>query len=240
MDNIYKSALELLSSKLGINFINDSIYLEALTHSSFFEEKKPEWGSNERLEFLGDSIIGYVVSEYLFLSFLDKTEGSLALLKSNLVSADSLAEISRQIGLGDCILLGKGEELSRARERTSVLSDLYESVIAAVYLDLGFEAVRELIIKHFKSVFCNLSEIDKNSKSALQEKTQAFCRERPVYIIKKIEGPPHSRIFFVDVFLKDIRLGSGSGKTKKEAELFAAAEGLDFFIANMETFSIIE
>ena len=236
MNNIYKDNIELLSEKLGIGFLDKEIYLEALTHSSFYEEKKTKWSSNERLEFLGDSIIGGVISEYLFMNFPEQTVGELALLKSNLVSAESLGEIARRIGLGDCILLGKGEELSGARERISVLSDLYESIIAGVYFDLGFDTVRELILSHFELNFANLSDIDKNSKSALQEKTQAFFKERPIYLIKKIEGPPHSRIFFADAFLKNILLGSGSGKTKKEAELSAAAQALESFESKIEFF----
>ncbi len=229
MNDVSDIDFDSLQKHLGIEIRDKNYFIQALTHSSYHQEKKTEWPSNERLEFLGDSIIGFFVSNVLYSKSTLLSEGELAVIKSYLVSSQKLSEIAREKSLGCYILLSRGEELSGARERVSILADLYESIVAAIYLDSGFEYIFSILDAHFADALENIPVSAKNSKSMLQEKTQLHCRLRPKYVIKKESGPSHNKTFFVEVFLDDTLLAEACGKTKKEAELSAAAAALERF-----------
>jgi ribonuclease III len=218
-----------LQEHLGIIARNPLLLLQALTHDSYYREMAPQWGSNERLEFLGDSILGMVISHQLYQQFPDYSEGLLAQMKAYLVSTEFLAQKACELNIGKFILLGKGEEMSGGRERPSVLTDTYEALIAALYLDQGIEAVEVLIASTSSSDLEHVTVNRKNSKSLLQENIQKHFKSLPLYTVVKEEGPPHQKRFYVRVFFNGDMLGEGSGCSKKVAEKMAAHEALEHF-----------
>lgn len=209
---------------IGYKYKNMSYLDEALTHSSYVNGKS---NSNERLEFLGDSVLSVVVSRYLFES-LDVPEGKLTKIRSRLVCEDSLYEFAKRIDLGANIKLGKGEENTGGRDRRSILADAFEALIASIYLDGGIEAAKEFIMKFIPSVETLKSGklMFGDYKTVLQEIIQQNPEERIVYQISGEQGAAHEKTFTANVLLNGQVIGTGSGKSKKEAEQAAAKEAI--------------
>jgi ribonuclease-3 len=196
---------------------------QALTHRS--QSELAPHGDNERLEFLGDSILGMLVNEYLYLAYPSATEGELTRMKANVVSEPSLAEAARVLGLGPLIDLARGEDAGGGRDRPSILSDAFEAVLAAVYLARGTEAARDFVRQHLIAATDPLRERD--HKSVLQELMQETRRSTPSYYILETVGPAHNREFVAEVRLDGEPLGRGRGRSKKLAEQAAALVALD-------------
>lgn len=225
-----KELVRELEKKIEINF-NDRLLLQrALTHKSFSNENTDlNLRNNERLEFLGDSVLSIVISSYIFEYFPDYPEGELAKMRSVIVSEPSLADLARKINLGKYILLGRGEDLSGGRDRNSILADTMEALIAAIYLDKGIEEARNFIIKYFKDKIDKVErgEYIKDYKTILQEIIQKKSLTGPVYDVIREDGPDHNKLFTVQVKHKDRLLGIGKGYSKKEAEQNAAKAALE-------------
>jgi ribonuclease-3 len=196
---------------------------QALTHRS--QSEIAPHGDNERLEFLGDSILGMLVNEYLYLAYPSATEGELTRMKANVVSEPSLAEAARQLALGALVDLARGEEVGGGRDRPSILSDVFEAVLAAVYLARGIEAARSFVRQHLIAAADPLLERD--HKSVLQELMQETRRSTPSYHIVETVGPAHDREFIAEVRLAGQSLGTGRGRSKKLAEQAAARAALE-------------
>lgn len=219
-----------IERKIGYRFSDRNLLSEALTHKSFYHENREKTEShNERLEFLGDSVIGLVVVEYLFLLGERHEESVLAKMKSFLVCESVLAEIAGSVSLGRHMRLGKGEESTGGRSKKSILADAFEAVIGAVYLDGGYEKTREIVLGFFKDRVKRAIESGEfyDFKTELQEKTQLLFGTLPEYRVIRQEGEEHKRVFTVAVFLDGKRLGAASGKRKKEAEALAAKKALE-------------
>ena len=218
-----------LEANLGYSFKDKRLLREALTHRSFSHESKDEGAfHNERLEFLGDSVLGLIVVEYLFLLREDYPESVLAKMKSYLVSEPVLAEIARLISLDRHLFLGKGEEGTGGREKKSILSDALEAVIGAVYLDGGLGRARDMVLRFFEDKIKAAIRSGEfyDYKTELQERTQLLCGVLPEYRVIKQQGEEHKRVFTVAVFLGGRELGVATGKRKKEAEILAAKEAM--------------
>lgn len=221
----------LLEARIGYTFRDSSLLTEALCHSSYVNEKRGELRCNERLEFLGDSVLSIVVSDHLF-RHCDLPEGELSKIRASLVCEQSLFGWAKQIGLGDYLLLGNGESQTGGRERPSVLSDAFEAVIAAMYLDGGMEAVRPYILGFLPERFDRPSEAFHDYKTALQEVIQQNQEEHIEYVLVGEEGPDHAKVFTVEVRLNSNVIGTGSGRSKKTAEQAAAKEALQLMGEN--------
>ena len=222
--------LSALQKTLGINFKDSSLLEKSLVHRSYLNENQiDESDSNERLEYLGDAILGFIVAEKLFKEFPGYDEGRMTRLRSVLVRRETLARIARSINLGDYLFLGKGEDGSGGRNKSANLARALEAVIAAVYLDRGMTKTRKMIIKLLKEEWQKAikkpTAIDYKSK--LQELIQSREQRIPSYRITGTSGPDHIKTFSAEVRLGDLILGSGSGKSKKEAETEAAREALE-------------
>ena len=227
---IPKRNLEDLEKKIGYSFGNRAVLEEALTHKSFYHENRGKVSSyNERLEFLGDSVIGLIVVEHLFHLGEHYGESVLARLKSYLVCESVLADIAASLSLGRHILMGKGEESTGGRAKKSILSDALEAVIGAVYLDGGYEKTRHVVLAFFSDRIGGAIEsgVFYDYKTELQERTQLLHGTLPEYKVIKEQGADHDRLFTVAVFLGGKRLGVASGKRKKEAETMAAKIALE-------------
>ncbi len=208
-------------------FQDKALIHEALSHSSYANEKKKQRQSNERLEFLGDSVLSVVVSQYLFEHYRDFPEGELTRIRAALVCEKSLHRFALKIHLGEYLLLGKGEEHTGGRERPSILADAFEAVIAAVYLDGGLEAARKHILRFIpKHLPENHSLLFGDYKTALQEVIQKNPEEKVDYVLIEESGPDHNKTFVIEVCLNSNIIGKGIGKSKKEAEQRAAQEAL--------------
>lgn len=226
--------MEVLEKKLGYKFNNIKLLENALTHSSYANEVRNGYKSNERLEFLGDSVLSVVVADYLFKNFKTIPEGELTKLRASLVCEKSLCAFSRSIDLGEFLLLGKGEEKGGGRERDSILADAFEAVLAAIYLDGGMENASEFVLRFV------LPELEhrqdgcfKDYKTALQEIIQRNPEESVTYILKGESGPDHDKIFEVEVHLNSNVIGVGKGKNKKQAEQMAAKQALELMGAKI-------
>ena len=218
-----------LENVLGYSFKNRQILMNALTHRSFFHENPDKAQDyNERLEFLGDSVLGFVIVEYLYLSDSSLTESIMAKAKSYLVKESVLSEIAASLSLGKYLRLGKGEESTGGRTKRSLLADGVEAVLGAVYLDGGYEDARRLILGLFQNKIGSvlMSGEFYDFKTELQEKTQLLFNSIPEYRMIKQEGEEHDKIFTVDVHIAGTKFGTGFGKSKKEAETNAAQEAL--------------
>jgi ribonuclease-3 len=221
-----------LENRLDYYFKDKAVLLEALTHRSFYHEN-PERADayNERLEFLGDSVLGFVIVEYLF--FLDDnfSESVMAKAKSYLVKEAVLSEIARSISLGQYLRLGKGEEHTGGRTKKSLLADAFEALLGAVYIDGGYEPAQKLVLGLFREKVDAIifSREFHDFKTELQEKTQLLFNSIPDYQIIKQEGEEHKKVFTVEVYIAGEKFGTGIGKSKKEAETIAAQEALSRF-----------
>ena len=216
-----------LEEAIGYRFQNITLLQNALTHSSYANER---WHnsllSNERLEFLGDSILGMAVAEYLYKQFPDRPEGELTKMRADMVCETSLAAIAERIGLGQHLLLGHGEDRLGGRSRASILADAVESVIAACFLDGGMTAV-EGFIRQFVLTNVPVKRMQNTDyKTALQELVQQKKNQTLTYVLTGESGPDHDKVFCVDVLLNDQRVGSGTGSSKKRAEQAAAQSAL--------------
>ena len=217
-----------LENAIGYRFQNITLLQNALAHSSYANER---WHnslmSNERLEFLGDSILGMVVAEHLYRNFPDRPEGELTRMRADMVCETSLAAIAEQVGLGGHLLLGHGEEAGGGRNRASILADAVESVIAACFLDGGMEAARAFIARF---VLCKVPEkqlVNRDYKTALQELVQQKKNQTLTYTLVGESGPDHDKQFVVQVSLNGSQIGKGVGTSKKRAEQDAARDALE-------------
>jgi ribonuclease III len=214
---------------LGYTFKNKKVLIEALTHRSFYHENPNKAENyNERLEFLGDSVLGFVMVEALFLSERRLSESVMAKTKSYLVKESILSEIANAIALGTYLRLGKGEEATGGRTKRSLLADAVEAVLGAVYLDGGYEKSQELILRLFKEKIDAIISSGEfhDFKTELQEKTQMLFSVIPEYQMIRQEGEEHRKTFTVEVHIGGELFGTGCGKSKKEAETIAAREAL--------------
>ncbi|MCQ2417529.1 MAG: ribonuclease III [Oscillospiraceae bacterium] len=214
-----------LEKVIGYHFKNQELLTEALCHSSYANEKRGTLHCNERLEFLGDSVLSIVVSNYLFRN-TELPEGQLTKIRASLVCEKSLFEWAKKIHLGDYLLLGHGEDNSGGRTRPSVLSDAFEAVIAAVFLDGGMEVAEPYILRFLPEQFDRPSEAFHDYKTVLQEVIQQNPEEHVEYVLIGEEGPDHAKLFHMEVRLNSNVIGRGSGKSKKNAEQNAAKEAL--------------
>lgn len=213
---------------LQIDVKDSALLQQALTHRSALGESE-EALSNERLEFLGDSVLGLVVAEYLYARFPDRSEGELAKAKAVAVSEPILAESAKNLGLPDMILMSAGEETSGGRRRMSILSDGFEALVAVVYLDCGMDAARQFVLRALESILVDIERKEhiRDYKSLLQEHIQGLYKRAPRYIVVAEEGADHDKTFSVEVALEDIVMGRGEGKSKKQAEQAAALQALE-------------
>ena len=208
--------MESLEKKLGYRFRDRALLGEALNHSSYANEHRGGLGSNERLEFLGDSVLGFVSAEYLFREHPDLPEGDLTRMRASLVCEQSLYEVARELELGSYLKLGRGEEAGGGRERQSILADATEAVFAAVYLDGGIQPVRELIVRVLLSQ-APAAEERRDYKTTLQEVVQRRSGQVLTYHMLSQSGPDHNKTFLFEVRLNDESVGCGEGHSKKEA-----------------------
>ena len=216
-----------LEESIHYRFNNKKLLTEALSHSSYANENKRNRRSNERLEFLGDSVLSIVVSQYLFEHFLHLPEGELTKIRASLVCEKSLHVFAKQIDLGKYLLLGKGEENTGGRERASILADAFEALIAAIYLDGGLDAAKEHILRFIpEDIDSQKSSAFNDYKTILQEVIQQNPEEKVEYVIADQSGPDHNKAFTVNVCLNTNVIGVGVGRSKKEAEQMAAREAL--------------
>jgi ribonuclease III len=214
---------------LGLEFNKLELLNVALTHSSYANQFSLTYNDhNERLEFLGDSVLSMVISEYLYKKFKTKQEGKLTRIRAGVVCESSLAEISRRLMINKYIRIGKGEELSGGREKDSLLADACEAVIASIYLDGGLENARKFILNNLSGKIDLISNNYnyRDYKSKIQEYVQGNSLAIIKYTVSNESGPPHDKIFEVEVYLDNKCFGKGIGKSKKEAEQNAAKEAL--------------
>lgn len=222
-----------LAESLGISFKDPALLENALFHRSYLNEAPGDVESNERLEFLGDAVLGLVISERLFKDYPKLSEGKLSQIRAILVRWDALAAAAGRINLGDYLILGKGEELSGGRSRPSNLAGALEALIGAAYLDGGLRVAQKLVLKLLKP---DLDEIaaqgfSADSKSELQHLAQTRWHAIPQYTLISSEGPDHAKLFTVEVSVGDQVMGRGQGRNKKQAELNAARQALETLAA---------
>lgn len=218
--------LEKLEDRISYHFKNRNLLKQAVSHSSYSNEKRmSKLANNERLEFLGDAVLEVISSEFIFLNYKQMDEGEMTKLRASLVCEQSLAFCAREIGLGQYLLLGKGEMNTGGRERDSILSDALESIIGAIYLDGGFTNAKEFVEGLVLSDIEN-KQLFYDSKTILQEVVQSDYKEPLTYKLTGEEGPDHDKTFTVSVFIGDKEVGAGSGRTKKAAEHEAAYQAI--------------
>ena len=218
--------MEQLQNNLGYHFKNPALLARALTHSSYANERHVDTGDNERLEFLGDSVWGVITAVYLFANHRDFPEGELTKLRAYAVCEKSLFSYAEEIGLGNYLKLGKGEERTGGRTRPSVLSDAFEAVIAAIYLDGGMDEAKKFVLR-FVVPYVEAKPTFKDYKTMLQEVVQKNQGETLEYVLVSETGPDHDKCFTVEVHLNSNVIGRGVGGSKKKAEQNAAKEALE-------------
>ena len=222
-------AMDLLEEKLGYTFTDKGLLTEALTHKSYhYENKGTSGGFNERLEFLGDSVLGLAVAGELFRMPGQFDESMMSKVKAHVVKGDMLWDVALELGLGEHLLLGKGEEESGGRQKRSVLANAMEAIIGAVYAEAGYAEARALVLRLFSDRITEAldSESYKDFKSELQELSQEKFFGLPEYRVTEEGGPEHEKTFSVDVLIRGQLYGSGKGANKKEAQQAAATEAL--------------
>lgn len=230
LDGRRKEVLTRLQKHLDIRFNSLELLNQAFVHESYANERKElKLISNERLEFLGDSVLGLVVTEYIYSQYSQAPEGELNRIRAAVVSRPTLAQKAALLGLGDYLLLSKGETAGGGRERASLLADAYEALIGVIFLDLGLDQAKKFILSQLKDKIqlAQKNELFRDYKSILQELAQKEYKCCPIYQVVKEEGPDHCKIFSIQVLLNDKILGLGKGKSKKEAEQEAARQALE-------------
>lgn len=222
-------SMEELEERIGFSFANRELLRDALTHSSFANENKSSGAvCNERLEFLGDAVLGFVVAGYLYRRFSGLPEGKMTRLRAELVCEKSLDSVATCIGLGDYLRLGRGEDRGGGRTRPSIKADAVEAVIAAIYLDGGLEAAERFIRRFILDVYeAGEAVMDRDYKSELQELIQRKNGQTLEYVLISSDGPDHSKTFTVEARLNGEVLASGVGHSKKDAEQNAAMRSLE-------------
>lgn len=221
--------LEDLQRNIHVHFKNQTLLRQAFAHRSYLNESKDIQVSNERLEFLGDAVLSFLTSHYLYTTFPQYPEGILTNIRSSLVKTKSLSESATTLQLGDLLLLSRGEEESGGRTNPSLLADTFEALLGALFLDAGIEAAKAFV-EHY--VFPKADDVIKNKsyidyKSLLQEIIQEKSKISPTYRVVKSHGPDHAKTFWVEAVEGETILGSGMGKSKQEAEQHAAANSLE-------------
>ena len=231
-----EKAHEALFVRLGVSIKDRLLYRLALTHPSVAGLGGDPTQNNQRLEFLGDAVLQLVLTTELYARFGSHPEGQLTKFRASLVNRRILGEIGRRLGLGPCMALSRGEDLTGGRDRCSTLADAFEAVIGAVYLDAGYEAAREMILRLFAAELDRVEETARpeNPKGELQELIQAKSPLGPEYRVEDVSGPDHDRVFICAVYHSGRLLARGGGKSKKEAESAAAANALTALL-NPET-----
>ncbi len=234
MERQYPFPTEELEEKIGYKFENINNLLLALTHSSYSNEMKArdiKADCNERLEFLGDSVLSYITSEYLYSEFYSLPEGDLSRIRASAVCEKSLYKLATSIGLGDYLLLGKGEENTNGRRRPSILADAFEALLAAIYLDGGIENVKRFLLPIITPEISEITEKGKDLdyKTSLQQVVQQEKGDILEYVITEESGPAHMKKFTVEARLNGNVIGRGSGGSKRAAEQNAAREALSLF-----------
>jgi ribonuclease III len=231
MNLMADGVLEVLQDKLGYQFRRPALLLQAVTHTSYLNESGQTGDAdNERLEFLGDAVLNLVVSEYLLTAFPQAAEGELSKLRARLVSEETLAGVARRLRLGEALRLGKGETITHGNDKASILADAFEAVLASVYLDGGFQAAAACVKVNLTE---ELASCDQripgrgDFKTDLQELCQRRFETLPQYRPMAESGPDHEKTFEVEVLIRGIRYGIGSGRSKKEAEQMAAEHALE-------------
>lgn len=217
-----------LQQTIGVTFTNPEMLQSAFYHRSYLNESHGVKESNERLEFLGDAVLSFLTSHFLYMTHPDYPEGTLTNIRSSLVKTKSLADSARDLHLGDLLFLSRGEEDSGGRTNGSLLADTFEALLGAIFLDQGIDAARTFLEEH---LFPKVVDIIKNKsyidyKSLLQEIIQSESRISPTYHVTKSEGPDHAKSFWVEAKAQARVLGSGMGKSKQEAEQAAATNAL--------------
>ncbi len=227
-DSNQLEAIDALLTRLNYQFSKKELLSLALTHTSFANEHAIKGEDNQRLEFLGDAVVGLVVAEALMIRLPQAAEGQLTSRRSALVKEESLAELARRVELGNALSLGHGEDKNNGRDRSSILADAVEAVIGAVYLDGGYEAARELVLNWLGTKLEDVVDGSRpeDVKTTLQEMFQARSEAVPQYQIVDEQGPDHAKIFEVEIKIGNNVLAKGRGRSKKEAEKDAAARAL--------------
>ena len=225
--------ISALQNGIGYQFIDESLLITALTHTSYVNEQNlDKISSNQRMEYLGDAVLELTVTSVLYKRLSNSEEGILSGVRANLVCTASLAAVARGLRLGDFIMLGKGAELGRENENPTVLEDAFEALVGAVFLDRGYEAAEEFVQNVMEQAITEtINKIEtkddyRDSKTLLQIELQRNGSVKIDYRLIKREGPPHDAIFYIDVYVASDKLGSGKGPTKKEAEQAAARDAL--------------
>ncbi len=228
MDIFNTESPENFSRRLKLPFTNYFLVSRALTHRSYLNENKDAIEDNERLEFLGDAVLDFVVADWLYNHYPEKPEGDLTRLRAALVHTDQLAFFARQIDLGQALRLGRGEVQAGGRERSSLLCDAFEALIGAIYIHGGIPAVNNFIIPLLEDVVEIIfqNHLDEDTKSRLQEWAQGHGFTSPKYVLISEKGPDHNKIFQMQVRIDQKPYGSGSGTSKQSAEKAAAKEAL--------------
>ena len=231
-------SVEELEADIGYRFVNRQLLVEALTHRSWVNERRGEEGiqDNERLEFLGDAVLGLLVGKMLFARFPGSREGILARMKASLVGEETLSVLASARELGRHLRLGRGEERSGGRERRSLLANTYEALLAAVYLDGGLEPAGRIVEQDFAPLLAGIASgaTGRDFKTEFQEVVQTRFGTAPTYELIATDGPPHDRRFTVAAIAGGERMGEGRGRSKKEAEQAAARQGLARLAADGE------
>jgi ribonuclease III len=219
----FDTELEALSARVGHSFTNPSLLRQSMAHRSWCAEAGVGEPSNERLEFLGDAVLGWVVADLVYVRYVDLPEGKLTDLRKSVVNATALAEVAMSLDIGCCLLLGKGESAAGGRLKPSILSDAFEAVLGAVYLDAGAQAAYDFVERVLGDrLERSLEQLDRlDHKTMLQETASRRFDSAPVYIIRE-EGPDHAKQFFATVVIAAQTWGTGEGRSKKLAEQAAA------------------
>ncbi|HSP55530.1 MAG TPA: ribonuclease III [Dehalococcoidia bacterium] len=222
-----------LARALSVIFKDGALLQQAMYHRSYLNEAGESVESNERMEFLGDAVLGLIVSDKLYRDYPGLSEGHLSQLRAILVRWDALARVAGRINLGDYLVLGRGEEMSGGRERPSNLAAALEALIGASFLDGGMTAARKLVLKLLKPDFEEIAAqgVTADSKSELQHLAQTRWHEIPAYRLLSSEGPDHAKLFTVEVLVGNQVVGQGQGRNKKQAELNAARQALETLAA---------
>ncbi len=218
----------VIEEKLHYCFLNKQQLVLAFVHRSFFNEHRDLVEQhNERLEFLGDSVLGLIISDYLYAKLPTEPEGYLSHLRSHIVDAGSCALLLGKLDVARYVLLGRGERMNDGRGRETILADLFEALIGAIYLDGGMDAAKHFFFSHFsREIEEHLEKPLRNWKADLQDYSQKKYQKPPIYKITKESGPDHSKIFHVSAWIDELEIGSGTGSSKKEAEQAAAEDAL--------------